>query len=141
MKTRKQIRQRLMSDINVVPYIDVMLVLLVIFMVTAPLVTQGVKITLPQAPSKVIPSEQSEPIIVTVDSQGSLYVDVGENSEAAISEEMLVTRVAAIIKYRPGSQFLLRGDEVVDYGRIVRVMALIQSAGVESVGLITQTPN
>jgi biopolymer transport protein TolR len=141
LKTRKQIRQRLMSDINVVPYIDVMLVLLVIFMVTAPLVTQGVKITLPQAPSKVIPSEQSEPIIVTVDSQGSLYVDVGENSEAAISEEMLVTRVAAIIKYRPGSQFLLRGDEVVDYGRIVRVMALIQSAGVESVGLITQTPN
>ena len=130
-----------MSDINVVPYIDVMLVLLVIFMVTAPLVTQGVKITLPQVPSKIIPSEQSEPIIVTVDSEGSLYVDVGESTETAISEEMLITRVAAIIKYRPGSQFLLRGDEAVDYGRIVRVMALIQSAGVESVGLITQSPN
>jgi len=118
-----------------------MLVLLVIFMVTAPLVTQGVKITLPQVPSKIIPSEQSEPIIVTVDAEGSLYVDVGESTETAISEEMLITRVAAIIKYRPGSQFLLRGDEAVDYGRVVRVMALIQSAGVESVGLITQSPN
>jgi len=91
--------------------------------------------------AKIIPSEQSEPIIVTVDSEGSLYVDVGESTETAISEEMLITRVAAIIKYRPGSQFLLRGDEAVDYGRVVRVMALIQSAGVESVGLITQSPN
>jgi biopolymer transport protein TolR len=131
-------RRRLMSEINVVPYIDVMLVLLIIFMITAPLITQGVKIDLPQAPSEVLSPSEDEPVIITVDSAGSVFIDFGENPEDAVSEEVLVTRIAALKKYRPQIEVLVEGDRAVDYGRVVRVMALLQQAGVASVGLITQ---
>jgi biopolymer transport protein TolR len=133
-------RRRLMSEINVVPYIDVMLVLLIIFMITAPLITQGVKIDLPQAPSEVLSPSEDEPVIVTVDSAGSVFIDYGEDPDEAISEEVLVTRVAALKKYRPQIEVLVEGDRAVDYGRVVQIMALLQQAGVASVGLITQPP-
>jgi len=129
-----------MSDINVVPYIDVMLVLLIIFMITAPLITQGVKIDLPQAPSEVIPPSEAEPVMVTVDANGAMYIDYGDNPDAAIDETTLVTRVAGLLKYRPDTQFLVQGDRNVDYGHVVGVMALLQSAGVETVGLVTEPP-
>lgn len=134
-------RQRLMSDINVVPYIDVMLVLLIIFMITAPLITQGVKIELPQAPSEVLPPSEREPVIVTVDASGSVYLDFGENAGSPIDEAMLVTRIGGLLKYRPETQFLVKGDRDVPYGRVVTVMTLLQGAGIDSVGLVTEPPD
>jgi biopolymer transport protein TolR len=138
---RRRQRQRLMSDINVVPYIDVMLVLLIIFMITAPLITQGVKIELPQAPSEVIPPSEREPVIVTVDASGSVYLDFGEDAGSPIDETTLVTRVGGLLKYRPDTQFLVKGDRDVPYGRVVSIMALLQGAGVDTVGLVTVPPD
>ena len=129
-----------MSEINVVPYIDVMLVLLIIFMVTAPLVTQGVKIDLPQVPSEVMAPTDNEPLKVAVDADGQIFVDVGENPDQPITEEVLVIRVAAILKYRPKTEVMIEGDRGVEYGRVVTVMALLQRAGVANVGLITEPP-
>jgi biopolymer transport protein TolR len=137
---RRRRSQRLMSEINVVPYIDVMLVLLIIFMITAPLITQGVKIDLPQAPSEVIPPSQQEPVMVTVDASGEVYIDYGDNPKAPVDEQVLVTRVAGLLKYRPEIQILIKGDRDVPYGRVVTVMALLQGAGVDSVGLVTEPP-
>ncbi len=134
-------RQHMMSEINVVPYIDVMLVLLIIFMITAPLITQGVKIDLPQAPSEVIAPSDQEPVMVTVSDTGETYIDYGENPDDPVDEETLVTRVAGLLKYRPGVQILVRGDRNVPYGRVVAVMSLLQGAGVESVGLVTEPPD
>lgn len=130
-----------MSEINVVPYIDVMLVLLIIFMITAPLITQGVKIDLPQAPSEVIPPSQQEPVLVTVDNGGSVYIDYGDDPAAAIDEQTLVNRVGGLLKYRPDVQILVKGDRDVAYGRVVAVMTLLQGAGVDSVGLVTEPPD
>jgi len=138
---RRPTRQRLMSDINVVPYIDVMLVLLIIFMITAPLITQGVKIDLPQVPSEVIPPSDREPVVITVDAGGSVYLDFGEEAGTAIDEATLVTRVGGLIKYRPDTQFLVKGDREVQYGRVVAVMSLLQGAGIDTVGLITEPPD
>lgn len=129
-----------MSEINVVPYIDVMLVLLIIFMVTAPLITQGVKIDLPQAPSEVLPPSDDEPVVVSVDAQGLVYVDIGETPDQAIDDDTLVTRIAAVLKYKPKTDVLVEGDRGVDYGRVVEVMTLLKNAGVASVGLITEPP-
>jgi biopolymer transport protein TolR len=133
-------RPRLMSEINVVPYIDVMLVLLIIFMITAPLITQGVKIDLPQAPSEVVPPSQQEPVMVTVDASGAIYIDYGGEPNVAVEEQTLITRVGGLLKYRPDIQFLVKGDRNVAYGRVVAVMALLQGAGVDSVGLVTEPP-
>ena len=129
-----------MAEMNVVPYIDVTLVLLIIFMITAPLITQGVKVELPQAPSEVIEPQQEEPVVVSIDAAGEIYVDLGEKPDAPIDEETLVTRVAGIKKYKPATEFLVRGDASVPYGRVVEVMALMQGAGLDSVGLLTRSP-
>ena len=133
-------RRRLMSEINVVPYIDVMLVLLIIFMITAPLITQGVKIDLPEAPSEVLPPSDDELVVVTVDVQGRVFIDFGEDPDQPVTGQILVTRVAALKKYRPQIDVVVEGDRSVDYGRVVRVMTLLQQAGVSSVGLITPPP-
>ncbi len=133
-------RRRLMSDINVVPYIDVMLVLLVIFMITAPLLTQGVKVELPQAAARSLPPEAKEPLVVTVDRQGRYFVNIGDHPHRPVDAGVLTTRVAAVLKLRPGTRVMVRADERVDYGTVVRVMALLQGAGVPSVGLVTEPP-
>lgn len=132
--------RRMMSEINVVPYIDVMLVLLIIFMITAPLITQGVKIDLPKAPSEVLPPTETEPIVVSVDAAGRIYIDISDEPYQAVSESTLVTRVAAVLKYRPKTDFLVEGDGKVEYARVVEVMTLLQAAGVPTVGLITEPP-
>ena len=132
--------KRLMAEMNVVPYIDVTLVLLIIFMITAPLITQGVKVDLPQAPSEVMEPQKEEPVVVSIDAAGNLYVDLGEKPDEPIDEDTLVTRVAGIKKYKPATEFLVRGDAGVPYGRVVEVMALMQGAGLDSVGLLTQPP-
>jgi len=129
-----------MSEINVVPYIDVMLVLLVIFMVTAPLITQGVKVDLPQADAAVIFEATSEPVIITVDQFGDLYLDVGEAKNRPVDRETLLVRVKAVLKHNPRVPIMIRGDAAVDYGRVVEAMVLAQAAGAPSVGLIT-TPS
>lgn len=129
-----------MSQINVVPYIDVTLVLLVIFIITAPLLTQGVKVELPQASSEPLSRQDSEPLVVTVDARGNLYLNVGEASGRPVDAETLVNRVAAVLRYRPATPVLVRGDRNVAYGSIVTAMALLQRAGAPSVGLMTEPP-
>jgi len=133
-------RRRPMSEINVVPYIDVMLVLLVIFMVTAPLITQGVKVELPQADAEVISAETSEPVVITVDQFGDLYLDVGEDKNQPVDSQTLMVRISAVLKYNPNVPIMVKGDATVDYGRVVEAMVLAQAAGAPSVGLITVPP-
>jgi biopolymer transport protein TolR len=135
---RQSGKRKPVSEINVVPYIDVMLVLLIIFMITAPLLQQGVEIDLPQASANPLPPEQREPLIVSVSEQGDLYLNIGADNEKPISEELLATRVAAVIKNHPQTPVLVRGDKAVDYGRVTEAMVLLQSAGVEKVGLMTE---
>jgi biopolymer transport protein TolR len=129
-----------MSEINVVPYIDVMLVLLVIFMITAPLLTQGVSVELPQAEAEIIESEQREPLIASVDAGGRVFLNVGDDPDAPVEAEVLVQRVAAVLRHQPGTPVLVRGDAAADYGAVVTVMTLLQRAGAPSVGLMTAPP-
>lgn len=127
-----------MGEINVVPYIDVMLVLLVIFMVTAPLLSSGVKVDLPQAEAEIIPEQDEEPFVVTVDAEGNLYLN--DNEDAVVGAEEVQRAAAAVLQRNPKLPFLVRGDRSADYGLVVEAMVLLQRAGVESVGLITETP-
>jgi biopolymer transport protein TolR len=129
-----------MSDINVVPYIDVMLVLLVIFMITAPLLTQGVQVELPQADAEILPKEQDEPVVVTVSAGGELFIDVGEGKSHPVSPDTLRQRVAAVLRNKPKTPIMIRADSRVDYGRVVEAMVLVQGGGAPSVGLITEPP-
>lgn len=133
-------RKRLMSEINVVPYIDVMLVLLVIFMITAPLLTQGVKIELPQAPAKPIDRSNQEPLVVEVDAQGRLYMTLGEEPDKPLEPATLLARASAVIRHRPDVPVMVRGHRDVPYGEVVFVMSLLQQAGAQSVGLVTEPP-
>jgi len=129
-----------MSEINVVPYIDVMLVLLVIFMVTAPLLTQGVAVELPQASAEPVPDSNKEPVVVTVDINGNYYVSIGDDQDKPIDHDQLVQRIAAVMQYKPGTPVLVRGDANVNYGKVVLAMTLIQKAGAPSVGMLTDPP-
>ncbi|MCK4743866.1 MAG: protein TolR [Sulfuriflexus sp.] len=140
MIRRNRKRKKPMSEINVVPYIDVMLVLLVIFMVTTPLLTQGVAVELPQASSQPVPDKNKEPLIVTVDVNGDYYVSIGDDQDKPINHDQLVQRVAAVMQYKPGTPVLVRGDTKVEYGKVVIAMSLIQKAGAPSVGLLTEPP-
>ena len=94
-------RRRPIAEINVVPYIDVMLVLLVIFMITAPLLTQGVKVDLPQADAEPLPAEADDPVVVSVNAAGEFFIDIGEGKNQPVDSETLVTRIAALLKYKP----------------------------------------
>lgn len=137
-------RRKPMSEINVVPYIDVMLVLLVIFMVTAPLFNQGVEVDLPQAPSKPIEEfmqqmeRGEEPFIVSVDQQGKIYINKASNSEQAMSLVEFEQLVPGMLAQEASPKAYVKGDVNVVYGRVVRVMVALQNAGASSVGLITQ---
>ncbi|MFQ5993853.1 MAG: protein TolR [Acidiferrobacterales bacterium] len=126
-------RKKLMSEINVVPYIDVMLVLLVIFMITAPLLSTGVKVDLPQAAANPVNVKDVETLVVTVDREGVYYLD-----DRKITAKALRKRIAAIMRLRPQTPILVRGDRRVPYGEVVKTMALLQEAGAPSVGLVTQ---
>jgi biopolymer transport protein TolR len=128
-------RKRVMAEINVVPYIDVTLVLLIIFMITAPLVTQSVQVELPKVASVVAEPSEEEPVNVTIDKQGQVYIDIGDNPETPVDEESMVTRLAAVMKYKPTTQIYLSGDTAVNYGRVLEVFAALNSAGIQNVGL------
>jgi biopolymer transport protein TolR len=140
LRIRHRIRKKPMSEINVVPYIDVMLVLLVIFMITAPLLSQGVNVDLPETASKPLPPTAKEPIIVSVDRTGNFYINYGENQDRPVAPEDLVNRMNALLKYQPGIPVFIKGDSDVVYGRVVLALALLQRAGVPNVGIVTRPP-
>ena len=137
---RQRVRKRPIAEINVVPYIDVMLVMLVIFMITAPLLTQGVKVDLPEAAAQPIEEADQEPLVVSVDASGKLYLNVGEAPESPVDAEGLVQTVAAVLRRQPQKSVLVRGDHAVEYGAVVSAMVLLQQAGVPNVGLVTEPP-
>jgi biopolymer transport protein TolR len=132
------------SEINVVPYIDVMLVLLVIFMITAPMLSQGVKVDLPKVASENIPPAEREPIIVSVNQQGELFLNVSEQPETPMAANALTVRVAAELTLAKQNNehlpVLVKGDQGVAYGRVVEAMGLLKQAGAEQVGLLTESP-
>ncbi len=132
-------KRRPVAEINVVPYIDVMLVLLIIFMITAPLLQQGVEIDLPQADANPLSPDQSEPVVLSVNSQGEYFLNIGDDKDKPLDEQTLVHRVAAVIKYKPQTPVLVRGDHAVDYGSVTNAMVLLQQAGVDKVGLMTES--
>lgn len=139
MLKRKRVKRKLVAEINVVPYIDVTLVLLVVFMITAPLLVQGVKVELPAANSAPMDTKDQEPFIVSIKSDGSYWVDQKGNN-VATSLADVKDRVAKILRQRPQTQVLVWGDANVDYGSVVSLMSELQLAGAPSVGLVTEPP-
>ena len=135
----KTSRRRPMSEINVVPYIDVMLVLLVIFMVTAPLMTQGIRVVLPHADSEAIAIEDpNQMLVISINDQGKYFMDMGGNDEAVVELALVAERVAKIARANPGLKVLVEGDATIAYGRVIDLMDRLQQVGVQDVGLITQ---
>ena len=131
-------KRRLMAEINVVPYIDVMLVLLIIFMVTAPLLTQGIEVELPKAGAEAIDSaDQDEPLVLSIDREGRLYLNVGENPDSPLEDQIVVARTAAVLRRSPETPVLVKADTHVAYGQVVTAMVLLQQAGAEQLGFIT----
>lgn len=137
-KSRK--RRGPMAEINVVPYIDVTFVLLMIFMITAPLVQTGVDVDLPQTEAAAVELKDEPPLIVSIKRDGSFYIDVGDRQDEPVSEEVLYSRVATVMKNKPQTQIYVRGDHMVEYGKIVTVMAALKNAGAPKVGLMTTPP-
>jgi biopolymer transport protein TolR len=137
---RKQKTRQPMAEINVVPYIDVMLVLLVIFMITAPLLTQGVKVDLPQADAEPIEEDAKRPLVVSVNREGSFFITYDDDRTLAVDDADMLHKTAAIISINKGIPVLVKGDRDVPYGRVVEAMVILQQAGAPSVGLITETP-
>jgi len=133
-------KRRPMAEINVVPYIDVMLVLLIIFMVTAPMLMQGVKVELPQADADPVDNQDSEPLIVSINSSGQLFLNLGANEDQVLSLATIKQRVSAVMRRSPEKPVLVWGDQAVPYGEVVTLMAALQEAGAPSVGLVTETP-
>lgn len=140
-------KRKPVAEMNVVPYIDVMLVLLVIFMVTAPMLNQGVKVDLPQVSSEVLPSDSNQQVLtLSVLADGTYYWNLGEavdtenQTESAVSLEEMSEKVTKIINARPDTLVYIRGDETANYGIVVTAMATLQQAGVPNVGLITEAP-
>jgi biopolymer transport protein TolR len=133
-------RRRPVSEINVVPYIDVMLVLLIIFMVTAPLVTQGVKVDLPKAEAQPLEEESKPPLVASVDAQGQYFLNVGDSQQEPMSAVDLAVLVAAHLQVEPNTPVVVKGDGAVAYSEVVQLMVLLQRAGAPSVGLMTTPP-
>jgi len=125
---------RPMAEINVTPFVDVMLVLLVVFMVTAPLLTVGVSVELPETAAAPIPG-QDEPLAVSIDAQGNVYIQ-----DSQVSLETLIPRLEAITQNNPEARIFVRGDKAIDYGRVMEVMGILNGAGFNRVALITERP-
>ena len=133
-------KHRLMGEINVVPYIDVMLVLLIIFMITAPLLTQGIKVDLPQAAAEPLDPElmeDNEPLVLSINRDGELFLNIGGDEEVPIDEQTVLARTAAVLRRNPQTPVLVKADQAVSYGRVVTGMVILQQAGAEKVGFIT----
>ncbi|HXZ60474.1 MAG TPA: protein TolR [Steroidobacteraceae bacterium] len=130
--------RRLMGEINVVPYIDVMLVLLIIFMITAPLLTQGVKVALPHAGAEPLEAQQLKPLVLSIDRQGRLYLNIGGDPRAALDTQTVAARATAALRSNPTRAVLVKADAAIAYGRVVEAMVLLQQAGAKQVGLVTE---
>ena len=130
-------KRRLLSEINVVPYIDVMLVLLIIFMITAPLLTQGINVDLPKASAQPVAADSNEPLVLSIDKEGRFYLNIGDKNDAAIDEAAVVERASAVIRRNPQIQVLLKADQAVPYGRVVLGGSLLTQAGAQKMGLLT----
>ena len=130
--------RKLMGEINVVPYIDVMLVLLIIFMVTAPLLTQGIKVELPKAGAEPIENvSDAEPLVLSVDAEGNLFLNIGDDEESPLAGQEIVTRVNTLFRQGPETPVLVKADRSVPYGNVVGAMVLLQQGGAESIGFVT----
>ncbi|RMH15013.1 MAG: protein TolR [Gammaproteobacteria bacterium] len=144
MATPRKVKRRLMSDINVVPYIDVTLVLLIIFMITAPLLQQGVEVDLPDAAANpVSDSDSQDPLILTVDAQGRFFLNIGNRDNKKplpLDRKTVIKRATAVIRHRKDIPVLVRGDSKVPYEHVVLGMTLLQRAGAKSIGLLTEPP-
>ncbi|MGI9260581.1 MAG: protein TolR [Woeseiaceae bacterium] len=135
-------KRKLMGEINVVPYIDVMLVLLIIFMVTAPLLTQGVEVDLPEAAAEPIDSSSDEiPIVLSVDEAGNLFINIGDDEDVPQGSQEIIARTAAVLRNRPDAPVLVKADRAVPYGNVVGAMVLLQQAGADKVGFVTDPLN
>jgi len=128
-------RYRAMSEINVTPFVDVMLVLLIVFMVTAPLLTVGVPVDLPKTKAASI-NDSDEPLVITIDSNGAVFVQ-----ETELPLDKLVPRLQAITGSNPDIRIFVRGDKAIDYGRIMEVMGTVSVAGFRKVALVAELPN
>jgi biopolymer transport protein TolR len=137
---RNHNKHRPMADINVVPYIDVMLVLLIIFMVTAPMLMQGVKVDLPEASADPVENQDAEPLIVSVKANGELFLNLGGDEKQALTLATIRQRVGAVMRRSPEKPVLVWGDRAVAYGDVVTLMVALQEAGAPSVGLVTENP-
>jgi len=131
-------KRKLMGEINVVPYIDVMLVLLIIFMVTAPLLTQGIEVELPKAGAEPIDDvADTQPIVLSVDPAGNLYLDIGDDEDEPKSADEIVRRVGTVLRQSPDTPVLVKADRKVEYGYVVGAMVLLQQGGADNVGFVT----
>jgi len=130
--------RKLMGEINVVPYIDVMLVLLIIFMVTAPMLSQGIKVDLPKAAAEPLPPDL-EPLVLSIDAEGAMYLNIGDAKTPQGAERVLEV-VSAALRREPERPVLVKADKAVAYGRVVEGMALLQQAGAKKVGFATESP-
>ncbi|TCO81970.1 cell division and transport-associated protein TolR [Plasticicumulans lactativorans] len=141
---RRSSRKKAMADINVVPFIDVMLVLLIIFMATAPLLNQGVEVDLPQGVADVLQPNEQQPLILTVNQHGELFLNQAEDPRAPQPDQAILDRAAAVLALaRQRNQpltVLVKGDKAVDYGRVVYAMGLLKKAGASRVGLSLDLP-
>ena len=131
-------KRKVISEINVVPYIDVMLVLLIIFMVTAPLLTQGIKVELPKAGADPIADSSSlAPLILSVNAQGELYINVGDDEDKPKDAESIISRTRAVLASQPSTMILVKADRQVPYGNVVGAMVLLQQGGAKNIGFVT----
>ena len=138
MQVHPRSRKRAVAEINVVPYIDVMLVLLIIFMATAPVIMQGVTVDLPQADSEPMSEEQKTPVVASVDATGRYFLDIGDSHKETTDLLDLAGQVAQYLRVNPDSPVVVQGDAKVQYDAVVQLMAALKEAGVPSVGLMTE---
>jgi biopolymer transport protein TolR len=124
-----------MADINVTPLVDVMLVLLIIFMITAPMLHQGIDVALPQAEASNLPTHHEEPLILSINKQGLIYL-----RDQPIHPSQLVDRLLPFLEARRDRFVYLQGDKEVPYGRVVEVLDLLRRGGIENVGMVTEEP-
>jgi biopolymer transport protein TolR len=137
-KSFRRERRKPVSEMNVVPYIDVMLVLLVIFMVTAPMLTQGVKVELPKAVTDNLPLKNHDPLIISIKEDGTYWLKQGNKDDRKVARDHLRTTLTDAMRATPDAPVLVNGDRRVSYGAVIALMANLQKAGVPNVGLLTQ---
>ena len=140
MNPRPRKRMKPMAEINVVPYIDVMLVLLIVFMITTPLMTQGINVELPKVVSDPMFLKNNEPLLVSIGKKGKYYIELGGKSNTASSLEEVEKAVAIILKRKPNTPVLVNGDRRVPYGAVIELLNALQKANVPNVGLLTEPP-